>query len=227
MAGDEDGRDTGRAFGDDERSGSVGDAFGAGRPPGDASEAFGAREPTATSGPPGTTPRWLPPTPPPGDVERPSAAGPPGHDPRPWAQPSAPDRDPFVAAGWWKRVGASLLDGVIVGFTVAFVLGLAGADVEQAQLVTALIFLAYAVLMLTYHDGMTLGKQALRIRVVTLAGEPVGLGRAFGRELVKAVFAITGILYVIDVLWPLGQSQKRALHDLIAGTRVVVTRDRA
>jgi uncharacterized RDD family membrane protein YckC len=81
--------------------------------------------------------------------------------------------------------------------------------------------------MLTYHDGMTLGKQALRIRVVTLAGEPVGLGRAFGRELVKAVFGITGILYVIDVLWPLGQSQKRALHDLIAGTRVVVTRDRA
>jgi uncharacterized RDD family membrane protein YckC len=44
---------------------------------------------------------------------------------------------------------------------------------------------------------------------------------AFVREVTKVVFGYTGLLWLIDVLWPLGQAENRALHDLIAGTRVV------
>jgi uncharacterized RDD family membrane protein YckC len=49
----------------------------------------------------------------------------------------------------------------------------------------------------------------------------VGLARATGREVLKAIFGVTFVLYVTDVLWPLWQRENRALHDLIAGTRVV------
>jgi uncharacterized RDD family membrane protein YckC len=37
----------------------------------------------------------------------------------------------------------------------------------------------------------------------------------------KILFGYTGILWLIDVLWPLWQAENKALHDLIAGTRVV------
>ena len=77
--------------------------------------------------------------------------------------------------------------------------------------------------MVAYRDGQTVGKQVASVRVVTADDQPVGPGRAFGRELLKLVFAWTLVLYLLDVLWPLWQPENRALHDLAAGTRVVRT----
>jgi uncharacterized RDD family membrane protein YckC len=37
-------------------------------------------------------------------------------------------------------------------------------------------------------------------------------------------FGITGILWFIDVLWPLWHPENRALHDLATGTRVLTDR---
>src|SRR4051794_21188331 len=63
-----------------------------------------------------------------------------------------------------------------------------------------------------------------KIRVVKEDGGPVRFGTAFGREFLKVIFGITGILWVIDVLWPLWHPENRALHDLAAGTRVLTDR---
>jgi len=67
----------------------------------------------------------------------------------------------------------------------------------------------------------TMKLEVARVRVLRRDGEPVGFGRACVREVTKVVFGYTGILWLIDVLWPLGQAENKALHDLIAGTRVV------
>jgi uncharacterized RDD family membrane protein YckC len=133
-------------------------------------------------------------------------------------------------ANWWPRVGATVLDQLVVvgvvflGAVGAGVAGLAADAVANAMIAVLVVFVfAYPIVMLTFHDGQTVGKQVARVRVLRRDGEPVGFGRAFVREVTKILFGYTGILWLIDVLWPLWQAENKALHDLIAGTRVVAT----
>jgi uncharacterized RDD family membrane protein YckC len=130
------------------------------------------------------------------------------------------------AATWGSRVGATLLDNILIlvvvvlGFIVlAIGGGLLGPN--ELRIVLAVFGLLYAILMLAYHGGQTVGKEVVHVRVVAEDGSPVGLGRAAGRELLKAFFTILVLPYLLDVLWPLWQPENRALHDLAAGTRVV------
>jgi uncharacterized RDD family membrane protein YckC len=138
-----------------------------------------------------------------------------------------PATPPGGYAGWWSRVGATILDGIIV--SVPLLVGALAATVSDTLggvlvivYFVALIF--YAPVMLTVNAGRTWGKQAAGIRVVRMDDGPVGFGAAFGREILKFIFGITGILWVIDVLWPLWQPENRALHDLAAGTKVLTDR---
>jgi uncharacterized RDD family membrane protein YckC len=111
---------------------------------------------------------------------------------------------------------------VFLGAVGAGVAGLAAGAVANAMIAVLVVFVfAYPIVMLTFHDGQTVGKQVVRVRVLRRDGEPVGFGRAFVREVTKILFGYTGILWLIDVLWPLWQAENKALHDLIAGTRVV------
>jgi uncharacterized RDD family membrane protein YckC len=66
--------------------------------------------------------------------------------------------------------------------------------------------------------GATPGKMALGLKVVRPDGGPVGLGRAFGRYFAKFLsMIILGIGYIMVGF----DSEKRGLHDMICGTRVV------
>jgi uncharacterized RDD family membrane protein YckC len=89
------------------------------------------------------------------------------------------------------------------------------------------------------RNGQTLGKQWLGLRVVRVSGEPFGLGWGLLREFVLKVVAlwvassVAGALtffllgvggiapYLADYLWPLWDDENRALHDMVAETRVV------
>jgi uncharacterized RDD family membrane protein YckC len=142
-------------------------------------------------------------------------------------EPAPAARSGLVPADWWRRVGATLLDQlllVVVFVLAGILLTIGGADPFQTRTTRVAVIvlgLLYATLMLAFHHGQTVGKEVVHVRVVAEDGEPVGFGRAFGREAIKAVFGYTGIIWIVDVLWPLWQSENRALHDLIAGTRVV------
>jgi uncharacterized RDD family membrane protein YckC len=150
-------------------------------------------------------------------------------------------------SGWWRRVGASLIDALIIAVLAGVLLwalieGLSasldddvswGVGVIFAVLVcTACAFVAavgYAVWMSAHTNGRTLGRMAWGIRVARADGAPLGLGRAFLREAVLkwglfyglGGLLTLGILPLVDVLWPLWDEQNRALHDLLARTRVV------
>jgi uncharacterized RDD family membrane protein YckC len=143
-------------------------------------------------------------------------------------EPAPATRSGIVPADWWPRVGATLLDQlllVVIFVLAAILLTIGGADpfhTRTTRVAVILLGLLYATLMLAFHRGQTVGKEVAHVRVVAEDGRPVGFGRAFGREAIKAVFGYTGIIWIVDVLWPLWQSENRALHDLIAGTRVVV-----
>jgi uncharacterized RDD family membrane protein YckC len=163
--------------------------------------------------------------PPPPDPQQ----APPYYAPPP--QPQAPPGTwrGRTLAGWWQRVGAALLDGLIVGIPIAAV----ALAVEPALgillgFVAALTY--YPLLMMRQGDanGQTLGKQITGIRVVQESDERFTYGPAALRE-----FAIKNLLFgtvggfflaiptLLDYLWPLWDDENRALHDMLASTRVV------
>jgi uncharacterized RDD family membrane protein YckC len=148
-----------------------------------------------------------------------------------------------VYAEWWKRVVAAILDGIIVGGAALLVLAALGAgffsdgdastgDLIVGGLLFALLFgaiaLLYAPIMMARTNGKTLGKLALGIRVARANGKPIDFWWAVLREVaVKALlFGIAasvtgGLSSIADWLWPLFDSQSRALHDFVVDSRVI------
>ncbi|HSE06071.1 MAG TPA: RDD family protein, partial [Methylomirabilota bacterium] len=72
-------------------------------------------------------------------------------------------------------------------------------------------------IFLHWARGQTLGKMALRIRVVDLAGGPLSFGQAALRHVASWLSAL---LLCIGYLFAAFRADKRALHDLVARTRV-------
>jgi uncharacterized RDD family membrane protein YckC len=151
-------------------------------------------------------------------------------------------------AGWWSRVAATLLDGLIISVGGLLLMILFGAVFsagffasEEAGVASVIIglmlaFVAFAIISLLYApwmmartDGRTLGRMAVGIRVVRASGEPVTFGWAMLREVAvkwllfgAVLSSITfGLAWLLDVLWPLWDEENRALHDMIVDSRVV------
>jgi uncharacterized RDD family membrane protein YckC len=68
--------------------------------------------------------------------------------------------------------------------------------------------------------GATLGKMLMKIKVVTPEGGRISYWRATGRHFAKL---LSGIICYIGYLMAFWDEEKRALHDRLAGTRVVTT----
>jgi uncharacterized RDD family membrane protein YckC len=152
-----------------------------------------------------------------------------------------------VLSGWWARVFAQVIDGVIVGvgalillvaITAPFSIGFFASDTVGVVslfvgafigvLCVTFVVLLYAPAMMARTNGKTVGRIVLGIRVVRANGQPVDFGYAMLREvLVKALLggicaSLTGGLsWVVDNLWPLWDEENRALHDFIVDSRVI------
>jgi uncharacterized RDD family membrane protein YckC len=131
-------------------------------------------------------------------------------------------------AGWWIRVGAYLIDIVLLTIALALVVGIGFAINRALGLVVAVVaFVIYFVGYWTYFEGgetgQTLGKRAVGIQVRSEGGGPAGYGKAFGRNIVARVIGLFPIVGLVDVLWPLWDARKQCLHDK-AGSTIVVHR---
>jgi uncharacterized RDD family membrane protein YckC len=182
------------------------------------------------------------PPPPPGPEGPPSYGGP--IPPGGWQQPIAqhPGWTGAPLASWGSRVAATLIDWLIllvpvIVLTIIVVAIAAGSD--TGAIVTGIVGgLAYLVVLFVYaptlmaregrNNGQTWGKQMIGIRVVRDIGEPMNFGWAALREiavkglLVSIVSSIIPLIpWLLDYLWPLWDDQNRAVHDMIAETRVV------
>ena len=122
-------------------------------------------------------------------------------------EPSSPAvSDAPSLAGFWVRGGAYLVDALILA--LCYFLPIQGLAI--------LVGLAYKTIFVS-QGGQTPGKMAAGIKVVSVSGEPVGLGRALARAASEYLSAVTVFLGYL----PAAFSDKRALHDYICGTRVV------
>jgi uncharacterized RDD family membrane protein YckC len=135
-------------------------------------------------------------------------------------------------AGFWIRVGAKLIDGVILGvvLVVPFLIYLfrmvaGGSPDPQQQIVAQVIFqLGYWIVMIGFNTffvgrfAATPGKMVCGLRVIMADGSRVSYGRACGRSLADI---LSGIICNIGYIIAAFDDQKRALHDHICDTRVV------
>ena len=133
--------------------------------------------------------------------------------------------------GFWIRLAAFVIDYFVMsvpGGVIGFIFGFTGAIAADGQgqppepgfgvlAILTLVWWLYFALMETRLGG-TLGKLAVGLRVVDENGMYLTFGRATGRffsRLLSSCFLAIG--YIMAGF----HDQKRALHDLIAGTYVV------
>jgi uncharacterized RDD family membrane protein YckC len=132
-----------------------------------------------------------------------------------------------IYAGWWTRVGAYVLDLVVLGL-ILFAFAIVGYAVgRSAGLVLMLIlwvvfaWLGYWIILEGGERGQTVGKRMFGICVRGTSGERAGYGRAFGRNLIARVIGVFPLIGLVDLLWPIWDSRKQCLHDKAASTVVV------
>jgi uncharacterized RDD family membrane protein YckC len=161
--------------------------------------------------------------------------------------PRWPDRqevtvvDVTPPGGFWLRFVASLIDGLvlalvglaIVGLFVVFVVesddgfedktssGIAIALLAMIAAFTIVAWL-YEALMTSSTRGATLGKQALGLRIIRADGGPLSFGRATARYFLKVVPLANAA--GLGCLMAGFTRRKRALHDMLADTRVIRSR---
>lgn len=132
-------------------------------------------------------------------------------------------------AGFWIRLVALIIDGVIFNVgtgIIGFLFGVntfTGSGVDEFStgvqaIISTFQFIGptvYNVLFLVY-SGTTPGKRLFNIYILDANGsKKIGFGRALGRELSKFISAAILLIGFIMVAFRI---DKRALHDLLAGT---------
>jgi uncharacterized RDD family membrane protein YckC len=146
---------------------------------------------------------------------------------------------PSPYAGFWLRVVAHIIDGIVLGviFLVLFLIGLAFVGMGSMEtmvrgmhnaLVLMLIFTfflsivaswIYSAYLESSPNQGTLGKMALGLIVTDLQGRRISFGHATGRFFAKI---ITGLIPLgIGYMMAGFTEKKQALHDMIAATLVL------
>ena len=150
----------------------------------------------------------------------------------------------YKYAGFWRRLGAYTVDGIIILFTfiVLYVIAslsfFSGAisgnskdfiadlsDPERFSSVKILIWIFFTSLYIVYFTyfhgttGRTLGKMFFGLQVVSDDGTPISFGIAF----LRAVgYLVSGALFNLGFIWAAFDKRKQGWHDKIAGTVVII-----
>lgn len=168
--------------------------------------------------------------------------GQPGYPPAGYGMPPAGFVPPRPYAGWWQRVAAVIIDGLlafavggiimILGFVIAFMNSTEDpytGEVENVNplgiilvVIGAIAYLAFIVWnrgIRTGQRGQSFGRQFIGIEVISSEhGRYLGAGMGFLRWLLDTIFA--NICFV-NYLWPLWDEKKRTWHDMIVSSIVI------
>lgn len=133
-------------------------------------------------------------------------------------------------AGFWVRVGASLIDTLLLLIItlppLIAIYGWSYFDGETTGLVAgpadfliSWVFPAVAVILFWLRKQATPGKMAVSVRVVDAeTGGPLTVGQSIGRYL---AYFVSILPLFLGILWVAFDSRKQGWHDKLAGTVVV------
>lgn len=140
-------------------------------------------------------------------------------------------------ASRWSRLWASIIDSLIMMLVIVPAMYFTGAFDDLANGVEPSLVYNLAIGLLGFvvfflingkfliSDGQTIGKKILGIKIVDLNGNLPGVKQHLLKR--YAVYFIPGqvpvvgqIFSVVNILFIFGK-EKRCLHDMVAGTKVV------
>ncbi|UPK41095.1 RDD family protein [Paenibacillus pabuli] len=127
-------------------------------------------------------------------------------------------------AGFWIRLGASILDAIIIALPLMVIAGLITGNFDSDEPIAKILSALYSILLPVFWYGRTIGKRICGIRIRKYdTHQPPGIGTMLMRVVVAGlVYGITfGIGFIISVIMVAVREDKRAIHDFIAGTEVV------
>jgi len=142
---------------------------------------------------------------------------------------SGVDQFTLDLAGIGRRFAAYLIDLMVlwiplIGIGIAIAVAAAGSKefnpiwFQPAALLAIVLWIVYEALMLASR-GQTLGKMAMKIKVVRVDGTELSSGQAWGRAFMRQVLA--SCLSIFDYVPAFFTKERTCLHDLVANTRVV------
>lgn len=146
-------------------------------------------------------------------------------------------KEPGALASRWARLGASLIDAVIAMCFMIPIMYFSGGfegiskgirqPVEYTIIMNIIGLILFALLhgMLLATKGQTIGKKLVGIKIVDLNGDLPNIQTHLLKR--YAVYFIPGLIPVagsfvslLNILFIFGK-EKRCIHDLVAGTKVV------
>lgn len=142
---------------------------------------------------------------------------------------------PLEYVGFWARVGAALIDSIIVlVLTTPLLLAIYSPDYFSAargsplagvaNILISWVLPALGVILFWLYRQATPGKMVVSARVVDAqTGNSLTTGQAIGRYL---GYFVSTIPLCLGLLWVAFDPRKQGWHDKLAGT-VVIRRDRA
>ncbi|MEC0125474.1 RDD family protein [Paenibacillus pabuli] len=127
-------------------------------------------------------------------------------------------------AGFWIRLGASFLDGIIIALPLMVIAGLITGNFDSDEPIAKILSALYSILLPVFWYGRTIGKRICGIRIRKYdTQEPPGIGTMLMRVVVAGIvyFITFGIGFIVSVIMVAVREDKRTIHDFIAGTEVV------
>jgi uncharacterized RDD family membrane protein YckC len=131
-------------------------------------------------------------------------------------------------AGFWVRVGASLIDTVLLMLVIAPILTMiygqeywSGSVASSGLLSLAInyVFPALAVILFWIYRSATPGKMALKLTIVdATTGKKPSTGQMVGRYF---GYYVSMLPMFLGIIWVGIDKRKQGLHDKMAGTVVV------
>ena len=110
-----------------------------------------------------------------------------------------------------RRIGALIIDWAVAALSAVALTNVSYPPKNPGENLVIVGFFIVEVALLTGLLGFTIGKRVLGLRVENPAGRPIGLPRALLRTVLLSV-----VLPAIVM-----NDEKRGLHDIAAGSRVI------
>ena len=126
---------------------------------------------------------------------------------------------PVEYAGFWIRLGAYILDSVIL-YVIDLIVtwgAVYGNGSTTTTVLSIVLPMAYFVGFWTWR-GQTPGKMVFKIKIIQTSGSPIG----FGRSILRYIgYYVSAFILLIGFLWIAFDRRKQGIHDKIAETYVI------
>ncbi len=124
-------------------------------------------------------------------------------------------------AGFWIRLLAGFLDGIII-MSPLNVVGYVLIGSWEDNFVSNILSSLYSIFIPIVWYGYTVGKRIVGVRIVKMNGEKLSLGTMLLRVIVAAIIYVVtlGIAAIVSAFMVGIREDKRSIHDLISGTYV-------